>query len=215
MGDHGYQHQQSHIVSQLTRDSRETRDPRSTELHSQSEAFLPKMKAHYVRSSDRLYYEGKQKHRYGKINEILGEVASEVVEDFDLPLAKASAEKTELPKMAKLPVRDYLAMKREIFYSNYNMMVKSESLTQLQAYVKQQEDVMQREEKIAKQTKALLKDFMKQEAEKVRLLKEDHLRIEEAKIAAHDQLSHLKNIIVEEDYSINRVKDDIKVLLSD
>ena len=177
-------------------------------------ARLPKVKSQYLRASDRLYYEGKQKHRYGKINEILGEIASDIVEDFDLPKAKICAEKSELPKMAKVGVKDFLEMKRQIFYSNYNMMVKSESLEQLHCYVKQHEDIQKKEEKTASQTKAILKEFMKQEAEKVRRLKEDHLKLDEQKQQALGKLAFLKNQILEEEQQTNKIKDEIQVKLS-
>lgn len=103
---------QSHVISQVTGD---TRVPGSTEMvHSSSDVNLPRVKhaksMTYLRSCDRLYYEHKQKSRYGKINELLSEVITEVVEPVDLGLLKEKVTRTAKPKLKRLPKVDYIGM---------------------------------------------------------------------------------------------------------
>lgn len=209
----------SHIISQVTND---TRMPASTEMvHSSSDVNLPRVKhaksMTYMRSCDRLYYEHKMKSRYGKINELLSEVISEVVEPVDLLAAKEKVTRESKSKLKRLPRIDYIGsiesldMKRQIFLANYSIDAKKEGIENMHRYMKMQEEALHKQIKLEKESEYLLKSFMKENIDSVRQVKERHLKLEEEKLRISDQVSALKSSIIDEGYAIRGLKDDIHV----
>lgn len=211
---------QSHVMSQETR---ETREPRSSDMmHSASDVRLPAVKkaksSVYLRSSDRLYYENKNKNRYGKINEILGEVITEVVEPVDLLEVKQKV--VEEPKLSfkRMPKIDYISKlvsqdtKREIFLAKFSIEAKNAGIADMHRYLQKQQEALDRQAKIARESEYLLKSFMKEESEKLRQLKELHLKMDEEKIQMGEKLTELKNSILDDDLEINRLTNEIQVI---
>ena len=74
-----------------------------------------------------------------------------------------------------------------------------------------QEEALHKQIKLEKESEYLLKSFMKDEMESVRKLKEKHLKLEEEKIRINEQLSALRSSILDEEYSIRGLKNDIDV----
>ena len=102
-------------------------------------------------------------------------------------------------------------MKREIFLANFNIIAKSESISNLKNYLKQQEDSLENQIKYSTETNVLYRAFMKEEAQKLRKLKEHHLRLDEQKVILAENVSSLKNSIIGMDYNIKRMGEEIQV----
>ena len=105
------EHVQSAILSQ------ETREPGSQEaIHgSRSEFKLPGIKkAHsssstYLKPYDRLHYDSKKIHRYGKINALLSDVSSSIAVPLRINEIKEKGEGPKpIPHPRKIPVKELI-----------------------------------------------------------------------------------------------------------
>jgi hypothetical protein len=93
--------------------SQETREPGSHELPvSKSEFKLPGIKhsssSVYLKPYDRLYYDSKNFHRYGKINGLLSEVAASVAEPVKTREAGDKRALQPIKNPRKIPMRDFI-----------------------------------------------------------------------------------------------------------
>lgn len=102
-------------------------------------------------------------------------------------------------------------MKRQIFLANFSIEAKKDSVQNMHRYVRMQEEALEKQVKLAKESEYLLKSFMKEELDSVRMLKEKHIKLDEEKIHIGDQLTEVRNSIIDEEYAIRKLKNEISV----
>jgi len=196
----------------------------------------------YLRAHDRLYLEGKEQHRYGKIHELLSEVASSINENTTIPdivaeqsglgkngifhpgvsdgRAKAAKDKfttagptffeqKPLKKPRKLPVSELVALKREISYSKLSIEMKKESMEKLKKYLSVQEEELQTQIELEKESRVLLHSYIKTLIADFSEVKGKQVKLEEQKNSLGEIITQTRAELTDADSELRRLNDEI------